>query len=381
MQRLPHLLLFLAVASLAAAQEDAAAGRFYDDRMVAFKAYLDAREKMATNAAERKVVEAERVEYTRRIEAARMGYTGLTPEEQAFWDSRKAELDAVLNYWQKSAGAEEGEKQAVRTAAMRVLAAAQKSYEAQMRFGMSQLGMAACIMDAEAVSESTKLFRTELQREYMQDLQALLYAVPWGIEPAQEDEEHEDPAPPPSHSAGEAEEGAVDIHNVEEDESLVLDAPATPLMVQELANEVMHSDAARAASAGRATALWRGYLSLCAQQIEQCFGTERGASLVSGVPLPGAVEMSYYAAVQERTKKLFLEAEKAWSDYVDAAEAAHDPGWQASEGALAHTPVSAEAQFLRFPLYATHEQYLAFVLAPHLQYAEPESTPAADMVE
>ncbi len=377
MQRLPHLLLFLAVASLAAAQEDAA-GRFYDDRMVAFKAYLDAREKMAANAAERKVVEAERVEYTRRIEAARMGYTGLTPEEQAFWDSRKAELEAVLNHWQKSAGAEEGEKQTVRTAAMGVLAAAQKAYEAQMRFGMSQLGMAACIMDAEAVRESTDLFRSELQREYMQDLQALLYAVPWGIEPAQEDEEHE---APPSHSAGEAEEGAVDIHNVGEDEALVLDAPATPLMVQELANEVMHSDAARASSAGRATALWRGYLSLCAQQIELCFGTERGASLVSGVPLPGAVEMSYFAAVQERTKKLFLEAENAWSDYVDAVEAAHDPGWQASEGALAHTPVSAEAQLLRFPLYATHEQYLAFVLAPHLQYAEPEPTPAADMVE
>lgn len=381
MQRLPHLLLFLAAASLAPAQENAA-GRFYDDRMEAFKAYLDAREKMATNAAERKVVEAERVEYTRRIEAARMGYTGLTPEEQAFWDSRKAELDAVLNLWQKSAGAEEGEKQAIRAAAMGVLVAAQKSYEAQMRFGMSQLGMAACIMDAESVSESTNLFRAELQREYMQDLQALLYAVPWGIEAAREDEEHEEhEEAPPSHSEGEAEEGSVDIHNVDDDESLVLDAPATPLMVQELANEVMHSDSARAASAGRATALWRGYLNLCAQQIELCFGTERGASLVSGVPLPGAVEMSYYAAVQERTKKLFLEAEQAWSDYVDAVESAHDPGWQASEGALAHTPVSAEAQLLRFPLYATHEQYLAFVLAPHLQYAEPDPAPTAEMVE
>lgn len=380
MQRLPHLLLFLAVASLAPAQEDAA-GRFYDDRMVAFKAYLDAREKMATNAAERKVVEAERVEYTRRIEAARMGYTGLTPEEQVFWDSRKAELDAVLNQWQKSAGAEEGEKQAIRTAAMGVLAAAQKSYEAQMRFGMSQLGMAACILDAESVKESTNLFRTELQREYMQDFQALLYAVPWGIESAQDDDAHEEHEPPPSHSEGEAEEGSVDIHNVEDDEALVLDAPATPLMVQELANEVTHSDAARAASAGRATALWRGYLALCAQQIELCFGTERGASLVSGVPLPGAVEMSYYAAVQECTKKLFQEAEQAWSDYVDAVESAHDPGWQASEGALAHTPVSAEAQLLRFPLYATHEQYLAFVLAPHLQYAEPDPTPAAEMAE
>lgn len=380
MQRLPHLLLFLAVASLAPAQEDAA-GRFYDDRMVAFKAYLDAREKMATNAAERKLVEAERVEFTRRIESARMGYTGLTPEEQVFWDSRKAELDAVLNQWQKSAGAEEDEKQAIRTAAMGVLAAAQKSYEAQMRFGMSQLGMAACILDAESVKESTNLFRTELQREYMQDFQAILYAVPWGIEAAQEDDAHEEHEPPPSHSEGEAEEGSVDIHNVEDDEALVLDAPATPLMVQELANEVTHSDAARAASAGRATALWRGYLTLCARQIELCFGTERGASLVSGVPLPGAVEMSYYAAVQERTKKLFLEAEQAWSDYVDAVESAHDPGWQASEGALAHTPVSAEAQLLRFPLYATHEQYLAFVLAPHLQYADPAPSPAAEMVE
>ena len=267
MQRLPHLLLFLAAASLAPAQENAA-GRFYDDRMEAFKAYLDAREKMATNAAERKVVEAERVEYTRRIEAARMGYTGLTPEEQAFWDSRKAELDAVLNLWQKSAGAEEGEKQAIRAAAMGVLVAAQKSYEAQMRFGMSQLGMAACIMDAESVRESTNLFRAELQREYMQDLQALLYAVPWGIEAAREDAEHEEhEEAPPSHSEGEAEEGSVDIHNVDDDESLVLDAPATPLMVQELANEVMHSDAARAASAGRATALWRGYLNLCAPRI------------------------------------------------------------------------------------------------------------------
>lgn len=381
MHMLSRTLLFLAVASLAPAQEDAA-GRFYDDRMAAFKAYLDAREKTAASEKERREVQAERAAYIRRIEAARMGYTGLLPEEQAFWDARRAELESALNFWQQSAGAEEGEKQHVRAAIEAVLAAAQRAYEAQMRFGMAQLGMAACIHDADTVKESALLFRAELQREYLQDFQAFLYAVPWGLEPVPEHGvSHPEHNAPLSHAGAEAEEGMVDIDNVGEDDSAVVDAPETPLMVQELANEVAHTDADRAASAGRAVALWRGYLNLCAQQIELCFGTERGASLVLGVPLPGAAEMSYYAAVQERTRNLFAEAEKQWSDYVDAVEAAHDPGWQASGGALAHTPVSAEAQLLRFPLYATHEQYLAFVLAPHLQFAAPEADPPEEMVE
>ena len=48
---------------------------------------------------------------------------------------------------------------------------------------------------------------------------------------------------------------------------------------------------------------------------------------------------------------------------------------------IVNTDISAEAQMLRFPLYATHEQYLAFILAPHLQYAEPEPMPETGMVE
>lgn len=369
MRKLPLMLMSLALAPLAVAQEDAA-GRFYDDRLVEFNSYLDARARMARNDAERRAVAAERTACKRRIEAARMGYTGLSPEEQGFWDSMNKELDAVLNLWQHSAEAEEGEKNAIRQAAHAALQAAQRSYEAQMRFGMAQLGMAACILDAETVAESASHFRAELQREYRQDFQAVIYAVPWGLEQTPDDEEAKDM---PTHESGEAEEGNVDLEAVEEDAAL--EAPSTPLMVQELAHEVSHTDAARAESAGRASALWLGYLKLCAQQVELCFGSERGAALVAGVPLPGAVEMSYFQAVQERSKRLFQEAELAWASYVEAVVVAHDPGWQASEGAMAHTPVSAEAQQMRFPLYATHEQYLAFVLSPHLQYAEPEPMP------
>lgn len=369
------MLLSLAMASLTVAQEDAA-GRFYDDRLVEFNSYLDARARMARNEAERRAVAAERTACKRRIEAARMGYTGLSPEEQTFWDSMSKELDAVLNLWQHSAEAEEGEKNAIRQAARAALQAAQRSYEAQMRFGMAQLGMAACILDAETVAESASHFRAELQREYRQDFQAVIYAVPWGLEEPSDEEDAKDM---PTHESGEAEEGNVDIETVEEDAAL--DAPSTPLMVQELAHEVSHTDAARAESAGRAAALWQGYLKLCAQQVELCFGSERGAALVAGVPLPGAVEMSYFQAVQERSRRLFLEAEQAWEAYVTAVVSAHDPGWQASEGAMAHTPVSAEAQQLRFPLYATHEQYLAFVLSPHLQYVEPEPLPDTGMAD
>ena len=88
------MLLSLALAPLAMAQEDAA-GRFYDDRLVEFNAYLDARAAMARNDAERRAVAAERTACKRRIEAARMGYTGLSPEEQTFWDSLRTELDAL----------------------------------------------------------------------------------------------------------------------------------------------------------------------------------------------------------------------------------------------------------------------------------------------
>jgi hypothetical protein len=372
---LPQLFLMLALAPLTEAQEDAA-GRFYDDRLVEFQSYLDARGRMARSEAERRAIAAERAACKRRIEAARMGYTGLSPEEQSFWDSLRSELDAVLNLWQHSAEAEEGEKNAIRQAAGAALLAAQRAYEAQMRFGMAQLGMAGCLLDADTVNESASHFRAELQREYRQDFQAVIYAVPWGLEETPDEEEAKDM---PTHESGEAEEGNVDLDAVAEDAAL--EAPSTPLMVQELAHEVAHTDAARAESAGRAAALWLGYLKLCAQQVELCFGSERGAALVAGVPLPGAVEMSYFQAVQERSKRLFLEAEQAWEAYVAAVEAAHDPGWQASEGAMAHTPVSAEARQMRFPLYATHEQYLAFVLSPHLQYAEPEPMPDTTMAD
>ena len=375
MRKLPQLFLMLTLAPLAWAQEDAA-GRFYDDRLAEFQAYLDSRIRMARSEAERRAIASERAACKRRIEAARMGYTGLSPEEQAFWDSLRTELDAVLNLWQHSAEAEEGEKTVIRQAAYAALQAAQRAYEAQMRFGMAQLGMAACLLDAETVNESASHFRAELQREYRQDFQAVIYAVPWGLELVPEDEENKGL---PTHEAGDAEEGTVDLDAPDEDAAL--DAPATPLMVQELAHELSHTEAARAESAGRASALWLGYLKLCAQQVELCFGSERGAALVAGVPLPGAVEMSYFQAVQERSKRLFLEAEQAWEAYVAAVEAAHDPGWQASEGAMAHTPVSAEARQMRFPLYATHEQYLAFVLSPHLQYAEPEPMPDTTMAD
>lgn len=363
--------------SLTMAQEELA-GRFYDDRLADFRVYLDAREKLARNAQERKAVEAERAAFARRVEVARMGYTGLTPEEQEFWDSIRAELQAVLNLWCRSAEAEEGEKSTIQTAALAALAAAQKSYEAQMRFAMAQLGMAACILDADTVGECISHFRAELQREYRQDFHSFIFAVPWGLE--EPDDEDDSNHGVPTHGSGEAEEGKVDIDAVDDDPSS-LEAPSTPLMVQELANEASHNESARSESAYRANSLWRGYLSLCAQQIELCFGSERGSALVSGVPLPGAVEMSHYAAVQARSRKLFLEAELAWSAYVDAMEAAHDPGWKASEGAMAHTERSAEAQQMRFPLYATHEQYLAFILSPHLQYEEPEALPDADSVE
>lgn len=371
-------LLLISLAPVVQAQGDAAS-RFYDDRLAEFMSYLDAREKTARSAAERKSVAAERQSCRRRIESARMGYTGLTPEEQAFWDSIKAELTAVLNLWQQSAEAEDGEKQSIQTAAMTALAAAQKAYVAQMSFAMAQLGMAACVLDADTVKECTHHFRNELQREYRQDFHSFLYAVPWGLE-AEEEEEAPQQQGIPTHGSEEAEEGTVDLIAGGAD-SPVVDAPETPLMVHELAHESGITDAARSAAAGRATRLWLGYLKLCSEQLVECFGTERGSALVSGMPLPGAVEMSFYAAVQERSRQLFVKAEEAWQAYVEAMVAAHDPGWQASEGAMAHTDVSAEAQMLRFPLYSTHEQYLAFILAPHLQYADPDTTPDTGMVE
>lgn len=372
MRRLPLAIILFAMASVTTARGDAAS-RFYDDRLAEFSAYLDAREKNARNVAERKAVAAEREACRQRIEAARMGYTGLTPEEQAFWDSLKMELNAVLNLWCQSAEAEEGEKLAIQTAAHAALAAAQKSYEAQMRFALAQLGMAACVLDADTVKECTLHFRNELQREYRQDFHSFFYAVPWGVEEESE-EDADSQADAPAHGSEESEEGTVDLMSGGAD-SAVVEAPETPLMVHELAHESGETEAARSAAAGRATRLWLGYLKLCSEQLAACFGTERGSALVAGVPLPGAVEMSFFSAVQERSRTLFLSAEEAWLAYVEAMVAAHDPGWQASEGAMAHTEVSAEAQLLRFPLYATHEQYLAFVLSPHLQYEETSFMP------
>ncbi|MBR1982250.1 MAG: hypothetical protein IKA23_05830 [Akkermansia sp.] len=364
--------------SLAMAQEDAV-GHFYADRLAEFNSYLDARAQSAADDAERRAVAAERNACKRRLEKARLGYTGMSAEERLFWDNLRTELDAVLNLWKQSAEAEEGEKQAIHAAAHAALDAAQNAYVAQMRFALAQLGLAACMLDADTAADCAHHFRNELQREYRQDFLSVIYAVPWGLEEAEDEEETEEP--PHSDRSEEEEEGTVDLHAGDDVAPEVLNAPEAPLMVHELAHESAHTEAARSAAAGRASALWKDYLSLCVRQIELCFGSERGSLLVSGVPLPGVVELSHYNAVQEYVRKLFLEAETAWNAYVEAVVAAHDPGWLASEGALAHADVSAEAQLLRFPLYATHEQYLAFILAPHLQYAEPETVPDTDIVE
>ena len=243
-----------------------------------------------------------------------------------------------------------------------------------MRFVMAQLGLAACSLDEDTVKDSRLHFVNELRREYKQDMQSILFAVPWGLEePEDEEEEQPDKSQRPSNE--ESEEGTVDLNTGEEEEMQA--APVAPLMVYELAHESAHTEAARSAAALRACRLWQGYLNLCVMQVAECFGTERGSSLVSGVPLPGAVEQSHYAAVQEHAQKYFLQAESAWVAYVESVVAAHDPGWQASDG----TAVSAEAQLLRFPLYATHEQYLAFILTPHLQYVEPDPMPEIGIVE
>lgn len=373
MHRMVHLLMALAFAPAALGQEDAVA-RFYTDRLADFNRYLDARERTARNAAERKAVAAERVACRRRLDAARTGYSGFSEEDKRFWDEMQSELNAVLNLWAQSTEAETEEKRRTREAAFAALAAAQRCYEAQMRFVMAQLGMAACSLDADTVRDCTHHFVNELRREYKQDWQGIIFAVPWGLEDeSEEEEEHPHKAQPQGNE--EAEEGTVDLH-AGEDEDL-LNTPVAPLMVYELAHESAHTDAARAAAAERATRLWLGYLNLSAQQVAECFGTERGSALVSGVPLPGAVDLSHYTAVQEHAKKYFLEAEAAWSAYVEAVVAAHDPGWQSSDG----TAIPADALLLRFPLYATHEQYLAFILAPHLQYMEPEPMPDTGMVE
>ncbi len=350
-------------------------GKFYAARLAEFNSYLNAREQACSDAAERKAIEAERAACKRRMEQARRGYTGMTAEEKGYWDGLRSELDAALNLWRQSAEAEEGEKQLTYTAAHAALDAAQNAYVAQMRYVMAQLGMAACSLGADTASECALHFRAELQREYRQDFLAMLYRVPWGLEVVPDDEA-EPEEQPHSHQSEDDEEGTVDLL-AGEGEAEPLEVPDTPLMVQELIHESEHTDADRAASVARATALWKGYLSLCAQQIEFCFGTERGCSLVAGMPLPGMESLSYFADVQAHALKLFQEAELAWNSYVETVVAAYEPGVPAPEG----EPPHAEAQLLRLPLYATHEQYLAFVLSPHLQYAEPEPLPDTGMVE
>lgn len=376
MRSMFHWLFACTLAPLAWAQQDAVA-QFYADRLADFNNYLDARARNARNAAEKKAVAAERAACRRRVEAARRGYTGLTESDKRFWNELQAELDAVLNLWQKANDVDPEERRKTRDAANAALLAARSCYEAQLRFVMAQLGLAACSLDADTVTDCTTHFCNELRREYRQDLQSILFAVPWGLE--NEDEEEEHPHKVQTTGGEEAEEGTVDLHAGVDEE--LLNTPVAPLMVYELAHESAHTEAARAEAATRATRLWQGYLNLCVQQVVECFGSERGSALVSGVPLPGAVEQSHYAAVQEHAKSLFLEAENAWNHYVEAVVAAHDPGWQAAEGQMAGTPVSAEAHLLRFPLYATHEQYLAFILAPHLQYLEPEPMPDTGLVE
>ena len=373
MRRMLHLLMLFALAPVSLGQDNAV-NQFYADRMAEFDRYLEARTRTARSAAEKKAVAAERAACRRRMEAARAGFTGFSEADKAFWKEIQDELAAVLNLWEHSPEAEAEEKAQTRAAALAALAAAQRCYEAQMRFVMAQLGMVACSQDAETVSECRKHFVNELYREYRQDFQSVLFAVPWGIEEAPPEEE-EQGLKPQTHGSEEAEEGTVDL-NAGDDELELLNTPVAPLMVHELAHETGHTDEARAASADRASRLWQGYLRLCAEQVMACFGTERGAALVSGVPLPGAVEQSHFNAVQEQTKHLFAEAENAWHAYVEAVVAAYEPAAQ-----VPGKPASAEAQLLRFPLFSTHEQYLAFVIAPHLQYVEPEPMPEIGTAE
>ena len=373
MRKMLHMLLMLSLAPVALGQEDAV-NLFYADRLAEYNRYLDARARTARSAAEKKAVANERAACKRRLDAARAGYTGLSEEDKAFWNELQSELNAVLNLWEQSTDAEAEDRKRTRAAAQAAYEAAQRCYEAQMRFVMAQLGLAACSLDADTVKDSKQHFVNELRREYKQDLQSVLFAVPWGLEEPEVEEEPEQPEKAPQ-STEESEEGTVDLTAGEEEE--LQGAPVAPLMVFELAHESAHTEAARSAAALRAARLWQGYLNLCVLQVAECFGTERGSSLVSGVPLPGAVEQSHYAAVQEHAQNYFLKAESAWVAYVEKVVAAHDPCWQSSDG----TAVSAEAQLLRFPLYATHEQYLAFILAPHLQYVEPDPMPEIGTTE
>lgn len=372
MNKMLHMLMMFALVSVSPGQENAV-DLFYADRMAEFNRYLDARARTARSAAEKKAVENERALCKRRMDEARKGYTGFSEEDRKFWAEIQGELSAVLNLWARTPEADAEEKERTRAAAQAAMDAAQRCYEAQMRFVMAQLGMVACSQEADTVQECKQHFCNELRREYRQDFQNVLFAVPWGIEV----EEPEEELPGKAHTPGseDDEEGTVDLQG-EEDELELLNTPVAPLMVHELAHETEHTDEARAAAAARASRLWHGYLSLCAQQVVECFGTERGASLVSGMPLPGAVEQSHFLAVQEHTRQLFIEAENAWQAYVEAVVAAYDAAEQ-----RAGSPASAEAQLLRFPLYSTHEQYLAFVIAPHLQYVEPAPMPEIGSAE
>ena len=372
MSRMLHTLMMFALVSAVSGQDNAV-DLFYADRMAEFNRYLDARARTARSAAEKKAVENERAICKRRLEEARRGYTGFTEEDKKFWSELQTELTAVLNLWARSSEADDEVKNRTRAAAQAAMDAARKCYEAQMRFVMAQVGMIACSQDADTVKECTLQFCNELRREYRQDFQSVLFAVPWGIEVDENAEEQ--PAKTPAPGSEDAEEGTVDLQGGE-DELELLNTPVAPLMVHELAHETEQTDEARAAAAARASRLWLGYLNLCAQQVMECFGTERGASLVAGMPLPGAVEQSHFNAVQEHTKQFFAEAENAWQVYVEAVVAAYD----AAEHP-AGTPASAEAQLLRFPLYSTHEQYLAFVIAPHLQYVEPAPMPEIGSAE
>ena len=152
MRRIIHMLMVLALVSSAPGR-DKAVNQFYADRMAEFDRYLDARARTARSAAEKKAVANERAACRRRLEAARAGFTGFSEEDKKFWAEIQAELTAVLNLWEHSPEADAEDKPRVRAAAMAALAAAQRSYEAQMRFVMAQLGMVACSQDAETVRD------------------------------------------------------------------------------------------------------------------------------------------------------------------------------------------------------------------------------------
>ena len=228
MNKMLHMLMMFALVSVSPGQENAV-DLFYADRMAEFNRYLDARARTARSAAEKKAVENERALCKRRMDEARKGYTGFSEEDRKFWTEIQGELSAVLNLWARTPEADAEEKERTRAAAQAAMEAAQRCYEAQMRFVMAQLGMVACSQEADTVQECKQHFCNELRREYRQDFQNVLFAVPWGIEV----EEPEEELPGKAHTPGseDDEEGTVDLQG-EDDELELLNTPVARNFVE-----------------------------------------------------------------------------------------------------------------------------------------------------